>query len=142
MSERYFPTIDRIRYEGPESDNPLAFRWYDADRPVLGKPMRDQLRFAVCYWHTLCWPGVDMFGAATFDRPWMRAGDPLALAARKAEVAFELFAALGVPFFTFHDRDVAPEGDTLAATNAALDRMLDSLAERMARTGVQLLWGT
>jgi len=142
MSEPFFPTIDRIRYEGPATENPLAFRWYDADRHVLGKSMRDQLRFAVCYWHTLCWPGVDMFGAASFDRPWLRDGDPMALAAQKAEVAFELFAKLGVPFFTFHDRDVAPEYHTLAETNAALDRMLDILAAQMERTGVQLLWGT
>lgn len=137
----FFP-IERVRYEGPETTNPLAFRWYDADRIVLGKPMRDQLRFAVCYWHSLCWPGGDMFGAATFERPWFGDGDQLALAERKAEAAFELFATLGVPFFTFHDRDVAPEGATLAATNACLDRMLDRLAAHMARTGVQLLWGT
>ena len=137
----FFP-VDRIRYEGPDTDNPLAFRCYDADRIVLGKSMREQLRFAVCYWHTFCWPGGDMFGDATFERPWFGDGDPMQRAARKADVAFELFAKLGVPFFTFHDRDVAPEGATLPATNAGLDRMADQLAAHMARTGVQLLWGT
>jgi xylose isomerase len=142
MSEPFFPAIDRIRYEGPDTDNPLAFRWYDAERLVLGKPMRDQLRFAVCYWHTFSWAGGDMFGDATFERPWFGDGDPMQRAARKAEVAFELFTKLGVPFYTFHDRDVAPECDTLSATNAALDRMTDSLAAHMARTGVELLWGT
>jgi len=138
----FFPNVDPIRYEGPDSDSALAFRWYDADRMVLGRSMRDHLRFAACYWHSLCWPGGDMFGAPTFERPWFADGDPLALAARKAEAAFELFAVLGVPFFTFHDRDVAPECATLAETNAALDRMLERLAAHMARTGVQLLWGT
>ena len=142
MTEPFFRAIDRVRYEGPDTDSALAFRWYDAERVVLGKPMREQLRFAVCYWHTFCWPGVDMFGDATFARPWFGAGEPMALAARKAEVAFELFAALGAPFFTFHDRDVAPEADTLAQTNAQLDRIVDQLAAHMERSGVRLLWGT
>jgi xylose isomerase len=143
MSPRLFPTVDRIAYEGPESDNPLAFRWYDAERIVLGKPMREQLRFAVCYWHTFCWAGSDMFGEPTLTRPWFgHGGDAMALAARKADAAFELFGVLGVPFFTFHDRDVAPEADSLAATNAQLDRVADQLAAHMQRSGVRLLWGT
>jgi xylose isomerase len=142
MTAPYFPSIERIRYEGAGTDNPLAFRWYDADRIVLGKSMRDHLRFAVCYWHTFCWPGVDMFGAETFARPWFGSGDAHQLAERKAEVAFEFFAKLGAPFFTFHDRDVAPEAATLAQTNDALDRIADRLAAHMARTGVALLWGT
>jgi xylose isomerase len=141
MTDRFFST-DRIRYEGPDSAAPLAFRWYEADRIVLGKSMADHLRFAVCYWHSLCWPGVDMFGGETLDRPWFGAGDPMALAATKADAAFALFSALGVPFFTFHDRDVAPEAETLAATNAQLDRVVDLLAGHMERTGVRLLWGT
>jgi xylose isomerase len=141
MSDAIFPA-DPIVYEGPESTTPLAFRWYDADRVVLDKTMRDHLRFAVCYWHTFCWPGTDMFGGDTLDRPWFGAGDPMALAARKASAAFELFTLLDVPFFTFHDRDVAPEGDTLAATNARLDCVVEQLAAHMQRTGVRLLWGT
>ncbi len=131
-----------IRYEGPDSDTPLAFRWYDAERVVLGRTMREHLRFAVCYWHSFCWPGVDMFGAETLDRPWFGAGEPMALAERKAAAAFELFVRLGVPFFTFHDRDVAPEGATLAESNDRLDRIVDVLAAHMARSGVRLLWGT
>ena len=141
MSESLF-SIDRIPFQGPEGDAPLAYRWYDADRIVLGRTMRDQLRLAVCYWHSLCWPGTDMFGGETLERPWFGAGDPMALAARKAEAAFELFRVLGVPFFTFHDRDVAPEAETLAATNAQLDRIVEQLAAHMQRTGVRLLWGT
>jgi xylose isomerase len=141
-SEELFPSIARVRYAGPDSEQPFAFRWYDAERIVLGKPMRDHLRFAVCFWHTFGWAGTDMFGGDTFTRPWLGDGTPLALAERKAAAAFELFDKLGVPFFTFHDRDVAPEGASLAETNAALDHIADQLAAHMQRTGVRLLWGT
>jgi xylose isomerase len=142
MAEPFFPDVEKIPYTGPDGTDPLAYHWYDADRVVLGKTMRDHLRIAVCWWHTLCWPGSDMFGDATLDRPWFGPGDPMALAARKTEVAFELFTKLGVPFFTFHDRDVAPEGATFAETGANLDRVLEHLERAMARTGVRLLWGT
>src|SRR5436305_10028835 len=102
---------DRIAYEGPDSDNPLAFRWYDADRVVAGRRMEDHLRMAVCYWHSFVWPGSDVFGDGTFDRPWNSAGlDPMDAAAEKMEAAFELFALLGLPFFCFHDRDIPPDG--------------------------------
>jgi xylose isomerase len=142
MAEPYFPHIEQIPFVGPDASEPLGYRWYEPGRRVLGKPMRDHLRIAVCWWHTFCWPGSDMFGGDTFDRPWFGDGDPLALAARKAEVAFELLAKLGVPFFTFHDRDVAPEGKTLAESNDNLDRILEHLERGMAGTGVGLLWGT
>jgi len=143
MSEPFFPEVEPIAYEGPDSTRDLAFRHYDPDRELLGKRMADHLRFAVCYWHSFCWPGSDVFGQGTFDRPWLsEEGDPMARAERKAEVAFEFFAKLGVPFFCFHDRDVAPEGDTFRESCARLDRMADRLAAHMERTGVQLLWGT
>jgi xylose isomerase len=142
MPAPFFSDIDTIVYEGPESTNPLAFRFYDAERMVLGKPMREHLRFAVCYWHTFSWPGTDIFGAGTFNRPWIADGDPLQLAELKLATAFDFFAKLGAPFFTFHDRDVAPEGATVAETRANLDHMVDRLATAMERTGVQLLWGT
>jgi xylose isomerase len=142
MTEPFFPGIERVAYEGPESYNAFAYRWYDAERIVLGKPLREHLRIALCYWHTLCWAGSDMFGGPVFERPWLSAGDAMALAARKHDVAFELFEKLGVPFFTFHDRDVAPEGATLAESNDNLDRMAERLAAGMFRTGVRLLWGT
>ncbi len=142
MAEPFFAGIDRVEYEGPESDHPFAYRFYNRDRIVLGKRMEDHLRFAVCYWHTFCWAGADMFGADVFERPWFGSGEPMQLAARKTEVAFEFFAKLGAPFFTFHDRDVAPEGVTLAESNANLDRIADQIAAAMAQTGVQLLWGT
>ncbi len=89
----YFPGVDKIRYEGSNSDSPLAFRHYDANKVVLGKPMREHLRMAVCYWHTFVWPGSDVFGAATFKRPWQHAGDPMEVAIGKAEAAFEFFSS-------------------------------------------------
>ena len=140
--DAFFPNIAGIRYEGPDSDNPLAFHWYDPDREVLGKRMEDHLRFAVCYWHSFCWPGTDPFGAQTFQRPWMGTGEPLALAEMKLKVAFEFFEKLGAPFFAFHDRDVAPEGDTLAESNANLAHIADRIEAEMERTGIKLLWGT
>jgi xylose isomerase len=142
MSEPFLPQVERVPFGGPDCRDPLAYRYYEPQRIVLGKTMAEHLRIAVCYWHTLCWPGTDMFGGEAFDRPWLGGGDPIALAERKADVAFELFVKLGVPFFTFHDRDVAPEGASLAETNANLAKLLDRLAARMEETGVELLWGT
>ena len=138
----FFPEVDPIRHT-PGSDDPLVFRHYDPERVVLGKPMREHTRFAVCFWHTFCWPGSDVFGAGTFDRPWFATtGDPVKLAEQKIDAAFELFTKLGVPFFCFHDRDVAPEGATLRESNALLDRLLERVASHMDRSGVGLLWGT
>ncbi|AWJ92778.1 xylose isomerase (plasmid) [Azospirillum baldaniorum] len=142
MTEAYFTGVERIRYEGPDSDTPLAYRWYDPDRMVLGRRMADHLRVAVCYWHSFCWPGSDPFGGGTLDRPWMRAGDPVALAEAKMDVAFELFGKLGVPFFTFHDRDVAPEMGSLRETQATFARLTERLQGCIERSGVKLLWGT
>ena len=94
MAEPFFPTVESIPFEGPESTNPLAFRFYEADRVVAGRRMEDHLRPAACYWHTLCWPGDDVFGAGTFERPWMQPGDPMVRAREKMAVAFEFFAKL------------------------------------------------
>ena len=143
MARPFFPHVEKIPYLGPDTDEPLAFRWYDAERPVLGKRMADQLRFAVCYWHTFCWPGGDVFGDATFDRPWMADhGDAMTMARHKLEVAFELFAKLGVPFFCFHDRDIAPAAASFAESCDRLDAILDEALAHMQRSGVRLLWGT
>jgi len=143
MSADFFATIEPIPYGGPDSDNPLAFRYYDPKHRVLGKTMEDQLRIAVCYWHTFAWPGDDVFGAGTFTRPWMADGeDAVKLAERKLDAAFEFFRKLGTPFFCFHDRDVAPEAETLRHSNARLDRMVEKIEAKMSQTGVQLLWGT
>ena len=138
----FFGAIPAIRFEGPNTENPLAFRYYEKDRVVCGKRMEDQLRCAVCYWHSFSWPGSDVFGAGTFDRPWFQGQAPLEAAELKLQAAFEFFDKLGAPFFTFHDRDLAPEGATLRESHAHLDRLVDSAQREMARTGVKLLWGT
>ena len=143
MSEFFSTVSEPIAYEGPSSDNPLAFRWYDKDRVVMGRTMEDQLRFAVCYWHSFAWPGNDVFGDGTFDRPWLdSAMDPMEAAHLKMDAAFEFFSKLGVPFFSFHDRDIAPEGATFAESCDNLDTMVDYAAKHMERTGLKVLWGT
>jgi len=140
MTTGFFGGIGPIAYRGPESTDPLAFRHYDADARILGKPLKDQLRFAVCYWHNFVWTGGDAFGGQTFERPWL--GDTLEAAKRKADVAFELFTTLGVPYYCFHDADVRPEGTSFAENSAYLEEMTDYLAKKQDDTGVRLLWGT
>ncbi len=143
MASGWLDDIPGIAFAGPDSDDPLAFRWYEPDRPVLGRRMEDQLRPAVCMWHGFCWPGSDVFGDGTFERPWLSPGlEPMDAARQKLAAAFAFFEKLGAPFFCFHDRDVAPEGAGLAESNANLDRMVDVIAGEMERTGVRLLWGT
>ena len=138
----YFKDIAPIQYRGPDSDDALAFRHYDKDRLVLGKRMEDHLRFAVCYWHTFCWNGLDPFGAGTFQRPWFEGGSPMELARIKADAAFDFFAKLGAPYYCFHDRDVAPEGATPRESRENFLRMVDVLGAHQQRTGMKLLWGT
>jgi len=141
-STGFFARREPIRHEGPEATDDLAYRWYDPDRIVLGRRMEDHMRFAVCYWHSFAWPGGDPFGGETFLRPWMAPGDAMARARLKADVAFEMFALLGVPFFTFHDRDAAPEGASLAENERNLKEITDVFAAKMEATGLKLLWGT
>ncbi|KTR05934.1 xylose isomerase [Aureimonas ureilytica] len=139
----FFGLDSSVRFEGEGSTNPLAFRFYDKNRQVMGRSMEDQLRFAICYWHSFTWPGGDPFGGETFNRPWMRqGGDPLAKAKEKAEVAFELFRILDAPFFSFHDVDVAPEGETLAESIKNLNEIADIFEEKMKTHRTRLLWGT
>jgi xylose isomerase len=140
MADGFFRDIAPVRYEGRASDNPLCYRHYEASRLVHGKTMAEHLRPAVCYWHNFGWDGTDMFGAPTFERPW--AGGTMAAARVKADAAFDMFALLGVPFFTFHDRDVVPDGACLAEFGANLARMVDVFADKMQASGVKLLWGT
>jgi xylose isomerase len=123
MSTGFFGDIGKIEYEGPQSTNPLAFRWYDAGRVVLGKRLEDQLRFAVCYWHTFVWTGGDAFGGPTFERPWF--GETAEHAKRTADVAFEMFTTLGVPYYCFHDADVRPEGQSFAENTKNLNAAID-----------------
>ena len=138
----YFNSVPPIAYEGPASTNDLSFKWYDKNRIVLGKRMEDQLRFAVCYWHSFCWNGLDPFGGDTFMRPWHHMSDAMAAAKLKADVAFEFFQKLGAPYYCFHDRDVAPEGATPRESVNYLHEMVDVLGRKQQETGMKLLWGT
>ncbi|HHY83590.1 MAG TPA: xylose isomerase [Clostridiales bacterium] len=138
----FFKGISKIKYEGKDSDNPLAFKYYNPDEVVGGKTMKEHLRFSVAYWHTFTGGGVDPFGAATFQRPWDSISDPMDKAKARMTAAFEFFEKLGVEYFCFHDRDIAPEGDTLAETNRNLDEIVKLTKELMASSGVKLLWGT
>ena len=141
MSASIFADLPTIRYEGPDSTNPLAYRFYDPERIVLGKPLKEQLRLTVCYWHSFVMNGSDPFGAPTLHRPWMQ-GAPMEAAHAKADAAFDLFRVLDVPFYSFHDRDIAPEGASLSESLANVRTIGAYLAEKQAASGVKLLWGT
>ncbi len=137
-----FPKISKIVYEGPDSRNPLCFRQYNPDELVEGKSMKDHLRFAVTYWHTFRGQGADMFGTGTAVRPWENGTNSVKMAQKRVRVAFEFMEKLGVPFYAFHDRDVAPEGKSLSESNKNLDAVVKVLKAEQQRTGIQLLWGT
>ena len=141
-NREYFPGISQIKFEGNSSDNPLAFKCYDAERLVGAKTMRDHLRFAICYWHNFCNDGSDIFGPGTQIHPWNEKSDPLAAAEDKLDAAFEFFTKLDVPFYCFHDVDLAPDGATVAQGESYLRHMVDLAKVRQQVTGVQLLWGT
>jgi xylose isomerase len=138
----YFADIQPIRFEGPDTDNELAFRYYDKDKVVLGKRMEDHLRFAVCMWHTFCWQGSDVFGPGTFHRPWQAHAHTGEAAAMKREIAFDFVKRLDVPFYCFHDVDVMEEGKTVAEYGRNFATAIDHLERLQADSGVKLLWGT
>jgi xylose isomerase len=138
----YFPKIKKIKYEGPGSKNPLSFKWYDENEIVAGKTMRDHLRFSVVYWHTFRNPLSDPFGVGTAFRPWDDGSESVKNAQKRVKVAFEFMEKLGAPYYAFHDRDVAPEGKSLAASNKTLDAVAKVLKAEQQRTGIKLLWGT
>lgn len=142
MMSEYFRGIPKIKYEGEDSDNPLAFKYYNPAEVLGHKTMEEHLRFAVAFWHSYQGTGADPFGRGTALRPWDAEGDPLELAQRKMEANFEFCEKLGVPFFCFHDRDIAPEGSTLKETNKNLDRMVRFIKELMGSSRTRLLWGT
>ncbi|AGH47006.1 xylose isomerase [Paraglaciecola psychrophila] len=138
----YFDAIPNIQFEGAESDSPLAFHHYNANEVVLGKTMSEHLRFAACYWHNFCWDGADVFGQGTFNRPWLKPCDPMQMAIQKADVAFEFFSKLNIPYYCFHDIDVAPEGDSIHDYVNNFSTMVDVLEQKQSETGLRLLWGT
>lgn len=138
----YFDKIGKVKYEGENSTNPFAFKHYDANQVILGKTMAEHLRLAVCYWHTFCWNGNDMFGVGSLDRSWQKNADPLAGAKQKADIAFEFFTKLGIPYYCFHDVDVAPEGSSFKEYLNNFHTIVDILEKKQSETGVKLLWGT
>ncbi|SBS34683.1 Xylose isomerase [Marinomonas spartinae] len=141
MSE-IFQNIPFVQYEGTESDNPFAFKHYDAKRVIMGKSMAEHLRMAACYWHNFCWSGSDVFGANTFDRPWNKPSNPMEAAKLKADAAFEFFSKLGIGYYSFHDVDVSPEGSSLKEYIRNFSEMVEVLQAKQETTGLKLLWGT
>ena len=136
----FFKGIPQVQYEGPQTDNEFAFRHYNPDEMVMGKSLKEHLRFAVAYWHSFAWEGGDPFGGRTFDRPWF--GSQMALAKLKADVAFEMFDILSVPYFCFHDVDMRPEGRNFAENTRNLEEMVEYFALKMETSQTRLLWGT
>ena len=144
MSTEFFSDVkDPIEFGGVDADDDLTFKVYQPDRMVLGKRMEDHLRMAVCYWHSFNWPGSDVFGRGTFERPWLEGTtDPMTGARQKMDTAFEFFTKLGIPYFCFHDVDIAPEGNSFKDSAGNLEAMVDYAEKKMAETGVKVLWGT
>lgn len=142
MSASYFADIEPIKFEGAESTNPLAYRYYDKDRVVMGITMAEHLRMAVCYWHTFCWDGFDVFGAGTFNRPWHGGPIDQARADHKLDEAFEFFTRLGLPYFCFHDVDVMAHAETIDEHVKNFAVIVEKIEAKMTATGVKLLWGT
>jgi xylose isomerase len=141
-TKEFFPGIGKIGYEGPQSDNPLAFKWYDENKVIAGKTMKEHLRFAVCYWHTFCNTGGDPFGPGTKQFPWDSSADPVQKAKDKMDAAFEFITKLGVPYYCFHDVDLVDEGASLSAYEGRLQTMVEYAAQKQKLSGVKLLWGT
>ncbi|TVQ03919.1 MAG: xylose isomerase [Balneolaceae bacterium] len=141
-TNEYFPGIKKIAYEGPESDNPLAFTHYDENRVIAGKTMKDHFRFAVAYWHSFCNENGDPFGTGTRDFPWNKSLDPLENAKFRLEAAFEFISKLGIPYYCFHDRDLAPEGETITESENNLSQLVALAKEYQKESGIKLLWGT
>lgn len=140
MSE-FFKGIGKIQYEGKNSTNPLAFKYYNPDEIIGGKTMKEQLRFALSWWHTMGGDGTDMFGVGTADKTWGES-EPTARAKAKVDAAFEIMEKLSIEYFCFHDRDLSPEYGSLAETNTKLDEVTDYIKEKQAETGMKCLWGT
>ncbi|WP_319226824.1 xylose isomerase [Draconibacterium orientale] len=140
-NKEYFKGIDKIKFEGPDSKNPLAFKWYDENRVVAGKTMKEHLRFAVAYWHTFCATGDDPFGGGTQNLPWLGAADPMDAAKEKMDAAFEFITKLGAPFYCFHDVDVVGDGSVFEIEKR-LEKMVEIAKQKQEASGVKLLWGT
>jgi len=141
-NKEYFPGVKPVKFEGKDSDNPLAFKWYDENRMVAGKSMKDHLRYAVCYWHTFCNTGADPFGPGTKHFPWDASTDPMQRGYDKMDAAFEFFTKLGVPYYCFHDIDLVDEGHSIAEYESRMQKIVDYAKQKQSASGVKLLWGT
>ncbi|MBR1442147.1 MAG: xylose isomerase [Firmicutes bacterium] len=140
--KEYFPMVKKVKYEGKDSKNPFAFKFYDAERIIDGKPMKDHLKFAMSWWHTLCAGGADPFGTTTMDRSYGGLTDPMDIAKAKVDAGFEFMSKLGIEYFCFHDADIAPEGKTFAETKKNFWDIVSYIDTNMKETGIKLLWGT
>lgn len=141
-AKEYFPGIGQVKYEGPESDNPLAFRWYDENKMIGGKSMKDHLRFACAYWHSFCNDGSDPFGGPTHVYSWLEGNDPIQRAKQKMDAAFEFITKMNIPYYCFHDVDVVEYGDDIAENDRRMQTMVEYAKEKQQQSGVKLLWGT
>ena len=142
MSKQYFPQIGKIPFEGPESKNPMAFHYYDAEKVVAGKKMKEWMRFAMAWWHTLCAEGADQFGGGTKTFPWNQGANAVEIAKNKADAGFEIMQKLGIEYYCFHDVDLVSEGNSIAEYESNLKAITDYLAEKQKQTGIKLLWST
>lgn len=142
MTKEFFPEIKKVQFEGKESKNPMAYRYYDADKVILGKPMKDWLRFAMAWWHTLCAEGADQFGGGTKQFPWNAGADELEIAKNKVDAGFEIMEKLGIDYYCFHDVDLIAEGSSVEEYEANMKAIIAYLKEKMAQTGKKLLWST
>src|SRR4030043_418091 len=140
--KEYFPDIRKIKYSDDRFKEGLCFRQYNADETIGGKTMKEQLKFSMAYWHTICAEGGDPFGAGTALRPWQNVSSPMKMAEERVYAAFELMQKLGIEYFCFHDRDIAPEGDSLIETNKNIDEIVRLIKKMMSDTGIKILWGT
>lgn len=141
-NKEFFPGIGQIKYEGPQSDNPLSFKWYDENKIIAGKKLKDHVRFAVCYWHTFCNTGGDPFGPGTKNFPWNQSSDAVQRARHKMDAAFEFISKLGVPYYCFHDVDLVDEGDSIAEYETRLKTLVEYAKQKQSASGIKLLWGT
>ncbi|GMO40047.1 MAG: xylose isomerase [Termitinemataceae bacterium] len=141
-NKEYFSGIGKIPFEGSGSKNPLSFKFYDAEKTIRGKKMKDWLRFAIAYWHSFCGDGADPFGSATHIFPWNDSSDPVQNAVNKADAAFEFITKVGAPYYAWHDRDISPEGKNPDESAKNLAKIVDELKKRQDASGVKLLWGT
>jgi xylose isomerase len=140
--KEYFPGIVKIRFEGRDSDNPLAFKFYDENKVIAGKSLKEHLRFAIAYWHTFCGTGEDPFGPGTQNFPWAKGKDDIGRAKKKMDAAFEFFTKIGAPYYCFHDTDLVSEGNSVSEYESNLRTLVEYATQKQDDSGVKLLWGT